>query len=118
MPLKILKENGLQIIGRKGSSELANSLEKDVHSVLDAVPYLDMKMRFLEIGRMVYLQVYVQMDAEQAKQNGFDLTEQDAIREHLYQLLSQKHDYLSLDVVFSASRTWAARSISNTQSHD
>lgn len=118
MPLKILKDNGMQIIGRNGSgSDLATQLEKEVHSVLDALPYDDMKLRFLEMGRMVYLQVYVQMDAEQATLSGLDLAQQDAIREHLFQRLSQKHDYLSLDVVFTASPMWAARSISNNQHH-
>lgn len=107
IPLKILKENGLQIIGRTGSSEKAGVLQQQVESVLNQIPYLDMKMRYLQAGRMVYVRAYVQMDP----QADFSLQQQDDFRDQLYQHLSQLHDYISLDVVFTAKPILASVSI-------
>lgn len=98
IPLKILKENGLQIIGRTGSSEKANEIEAQVASVMEDLPYLDMKMRYLQAGRMVYVRVYVQMDPDL----DFSLQKQDAFRDRLFQHLNDLHDYISVDVVFTA----------------
>ncbi len=43
IPLKILKENGLQIIGRTDDAELMRFLNQEVEQVFEPVAYLDMK---------------------------------------------------------------------------
>ena len=107
MPLKILKDNGLQIIGRTDNNDHMSLLQKEVETVFAAVPYLDMKIRYLQAGRMIYVQVYIQMDADIS----FDLNQQDALRDRLFQHLKLTYDYLSLDVIYTAQPIWVARSV-------
>ncbi|MGC9386073.1 MAG: cation diffusion facilitator family transporter [Hydrogenovibrio sp.] len=107
IPLKILKENGLQIIGRTDDDRITDFLKTQVHQVFDAVAYLDIKIRYLQAGRMMYVQVYLQLD-EQAR---FDLHQQDDYRDRLYHHLKQTYDYLSLDVIYTAQPIWVMRSI-------
>jgi len=108
MPIQILRDNGLQIIGRSGSSEMANTIEKHINKSIEHIDYEDMKLRYLKIGRMVYVQVYIQLDALAMREQGFDLFAQDVLREQMYEDLNQTYDYLSLDVFYTAQPIWSA----------
>ena len=107
MPLKVLKDSGLQIIGRGAKAGQVSQLQADLASLMDAIPYLDIKTRTLQIGRMVYIQVYIQLEP----QTGFSLLDQDAFRDRLYRHLKQQYDYLSLDIIYTANPIWVARSV-------
>ncbi len=107
IPLKILKENGLQIIGRTDDAELMRFLNQEVEQVFEPVAYLDMKTRYLQAGRMMYVQVYIQLDDA----TPFDIRQQDVYRDRLYHHLKQTYDYLSLDVIYTAQPIWVMRSI-------
>lgn len=107
MPLKILKENGLQIIGRSDSSEHLEQLHQITTAVFAEVPIADIKLRALQEGRMIYVQAYVQLKP----QTSFDLDQQDHYRTLLYQQLRQTNDYLSLDVIYTGQPIWVARSV-------
>lgn len=107
MPLKILKENGLQIIGRSDNAEHLAQLHQITSAVFAQVPVEDIKLRALKEGRMIYVQAYVQLKS----QAPFDLEQQDEYRKVLYQQLKQTNDYLSLDVIYTAQPIWIARSV-------
>jgi len=109
MPIQILKDNGLQIIGRSGSSEMANTIEKHVCESLEKIEYEDVKLRYLKIGRMVYVQVFLQLDANDMREQDFGLREQDVLREKMYCHLKETYDYLSLDVFYTAQPIWSAQ---------
>jgi len=106
MPLKILKENGLQIIGRSDNAEHLAELQQRTSDVFADVPVVDIKLRALQEGRMIYVQAYIQLQPQAA----FDLNQQDDYRNRLYQQLKQTNDYLSLDVIYTAQPIWVARS--------
>jgi len=107
MPLQILKHNGMQIVGRSGDDETGRALQDQVEAVFASVDYSDIKTRYLQAGRMMYVQVYVQMRAD----TDFDLLEQDRFRDALFQYLKQTYDYLSLDVIYTTHPIWVARSV-------
>lgn len=107
MPFQILKHNAFQIIGRSGNNEQTQRLQKEVEAVFATVNYQDIKVRYLQAGRMMYVQVYVQMDAA----SDFGLGGQDRYRDALFQHLKQHYDYLSLDVIYTTHPIWVARSV-------
>ncbi|HHT00047.1 MAG TPA: cation diffusion facilitator family transporter [Thiomicrospira sp.] len=107
LPFQILKDNGLQIIGRSDNSELGNNLLQEAALVMDAIAYEDIKPRYLQIGRMVYLQVTVLLEAH----SSISIEQQDDLRKKLYQQLIQKYDYLSLDVIYTADPIWINRGV-------
>lgn len=107
IPLKILKENGMQIIGRFENTEISAKIEKLVRAELDDPMFKDMKMRYLQLGRTIYIQLYVQMDPE-AK---FSLKEADEFRSYIFTKLKSEYDYLSVDVIFTADPVWISRSV-------
>ncbi|MDX1348011.1 MAG: cation transporter [Thiomicrorhabdus chilensis] len=113
MPLQILKHNGMQIVGRTGNDEASQFLQSQVEAVFASVEYSDIKTRYLQAGRMMYVQVYVQMQAD----TDFDLLEQDRYRDALFQHLKQTHDYLSLDVIYTTHPIWVARSVGLADGH-
>ncbi|MDR9498711.1 MAG: cation transporter [Hydrogenovibrio sp.] len=112
MPLKILKENGLQIVRRSGNSDTGRAIKQRIVSALegltdrhgDLVSPEQVKMRYLQMGRMVYVQAYVlvPVDAE------VTLAQQDAARARAHQALAQQLDYFSLDLVFTQQAEWLA----------
>ncbi|KUJ73033.1 cation diffusion facilitator family transporter [Thiomicrospira sp. WB1] len=112
MPLKILKDNGLQIVRRSGNSEKGRLLKQRIVSALSGladqagqpVTPQDVKMRYLQMGRMVYVQAYVLLPA----QTDVTLSQQDAARARVYQALARELDYFSLDVVFTQQSEWLA----------
>lgn len=107
MPLKILKENGLQIVGRSDNAEHLSELQQVAENLFSEVPVVDIKLRALQAGRMIYVQAYIQLQAD----TPFDLNQQDQYRKQLYQQLKQTNDYLSLDVIYTAQPISIARSI-------
>jgi cation diffusion facilitator family transporter len=107
MPLQILKHNAFQIIGRSGNHQKMELLQQEVEAVFATVVYQDVKVRYLQAGRMLYVQVYVQM----APESDFGLLEQDKYRDALFQHLRQRYDYLSLDVIYTTHPIWVARSV-------
>lgn len=107
MPIKILKENGLQIIGRSDNAEHLAELQKMTSDVFAEVPVVDIKLRALQEGRMIYVQAYIQLQSDMP----FDLNQQDHYRKRLYQQLKQTNDYLSLDVIYTAQPIWVSRSV-------
>ncbi len=107
MPLKILKENGLQIIGRSDNAEHLAELQQMTSAVFAEVPVVDIKLRALQEGRMIYVQAYIQLQSD----TPFDLNQQDCYRKRLYQQLKQTNDYLSLDVIYTAQPIWVSRSV-------
>lgn len=107
MPLQILKHNAFQIIGRSGNNEQTERLQKEVEAVFATVNYQDIKVRYLQAGRMMYVQVYVQMSPSP----DFGLEDQDRYRDALFQHLKQHYDYLSLDVIYTTHPIWVARSV-------
>lgn len=107
MPWKILKENGMQIIGRFENTETSAKIEKLVRDELGDPMFMDLKMRYLQLGRSIYIQLYIQMTADA----NFSLADADQFRNDIYAKLKSEYDYLAIDVVFTADPVWVARSV-------
>jgi predicted Co/Zn/Cd cation transporter (cation efflux family) len=111
MPLKILKENGMQIIGRFENTETSQKINKLVNKELADPMFIDFKMRYWQLGRSIYIQLYIQMDPDA----DFSLKQADEFRNYLYRKLKSEYDYLAIDVVFTADPTWVAGSVADKQ---
>ncbi len=98
LPLQILKENGLQILGRSENSKIADEIRQSIVQIVKNIHYLDMRLRYLKIGRMVNLQIYLQLPDD----TKMTLLEQDDLKLKLYQHFKKAEDYLSLDVSYTA----------------
>lgn len=107
MPLRVLKENGLQLIGRFENTETSKRIEALVRQELKEDMFIDFQMRYLQLGRSIYIQLYIQMEPDA----NFSLQAADEFRNHLYQKLQQQYDYLAVDVIFTADPAWAKRSV-------
>lgn len=108
MPLKVMKDSGLQILRRGAGAEHVKQVEAEILTVMDGeIPHLALKTRSLQVGRMVYIQAYIQLEPH----TPFTLQDQDAFRDRLYRHFKQQYDYLSLDIIYTANPVWVARSV-------
>lgn len=107
IPLKIVKENGMQIIGRFESTETSEQIEALLKAELQDPMFITHKMRYFQLGRTIYIQLYVQMDPNAS----FSLEDADAFRSYLYTRLKSEYDYLAIDVIFTADPVWVSRSV-------
>lgn len=105
MPIKVVKENGLQLIGRFENAEISSEIEELVRNELNEDRFIGFEKRYFQFGRSIYVQLYIQMkpDAD------FNLQQADLFRTHLYHKLKQRYEYLAVDVIFTADPIWAKR---------
>ncbi|MBN2606984.1 MAG: cation diffusion facilitator family transporter [Thiotrichales bacterium] len=111
LPIKVVKENGLQLIGRFENSEISNDIEELVRHELKEDRFIGFEKRYLQLGRSIYVQLYIQMKAD----SDFNLQEADLFRTHLYHKLKQRYEYLAVDVIFTADPVWAKRSVGDPE---
>lgn len=109
MPLKVMRDSGLQILRRGAGAEQVKQVEAEILAEMSdgQIPHLALKTRSLQVGRMVYIQAYIQLEP----QTPFTLLDQDAFRDRLYRHFKKRYDYLSLDIIYTANPVWVARSV-------
>ncbi|MPQ76483.1 cation diffusion facilitator family transporter [Hydrogenovibrio sp. JE_KL2] len=111
LPIKVVKENGLQLIGRFENSEISDDIEELVRHELKEDRFIGFEKRYLQLGRSIYVQLYIQMKPD----CDFNLQEADLFRTHLYHKLKQRYEYLAVDVIFTADPVWAKRSVGDPE---
>lgn len=80
-----------------------------VGNVLEPLPHEDYHLRPLMTGRLVYVQVYVQVNGHQARAYG--MAQVDTMRGQLYQKLQDTFPYLAMDLIVTCDRNWIHRAI-------
>ncbi len=110
MPIEIIRDNWKQILGKKVSNTLYESIEDIVSISLKEVGYESFKLRVVELGRMRYIQVYIVMKTD----SKISLQKQDDLREIFYNKLSKNLENFSLDLIFTYNPIWISHSIKNS----
>lgn len=103
LPFKIVRDAWRQIVGYRPTTDKLRQINTAVEQVLDGLNAVTWHIKPLEIGRFIYVQIYV-IDPE----GGCGmLSKQDQLREQLYASLSQAFEHLELDVIFTQHPKWA-----------
>lgn len=101
-PVKIIREAWRQIVGYRPDSGKMRIIHTAIEGIFKPAEAITWQVRSLEIGRLIYIQVYV-LDPHQWSG---DLMHQDQLRSQLYSDLSQHLSYLQLDVIFTQQHEW------------
>lgn len=109
LPLQTVHQNWAQIIGRAPEARLQKQIRQGVESVLQTVPYQTYHLRSISLGRLVYVQIYLQMLPTQLAQ--WSAAEIDDLRNHAYQTLQLQLPHLTMDLIVTADPIWIRRSV-------
>ena len=109
LPLQTVIQNSLQIVGRKPQDEQSDRIEKIVQTVFTDVPHREYHLRYLNMGRLVYVQVYLYVSLQQ--EDSYEPGEVDNLRERLYEQLHSELPNLAMDLVVTCDRVWVKRAI-------
>jgi len=102
LPINTIRDAWRQVIGCRPEPEkmsIINTAVDEIFKPADAVTY---QVRSLEIGRLLYVQVYV-LDPHQWSGN---LAQQDQLRSRLYSRLNQQFFGIQMDLIFTQQQQW------------
>ena len=109
LPLQTVIQNSLQIVGRKPNDEQSDRIEQIVETVFADVPRQEYHLRHLNMGRLVYVQVYLYVSLQQ--EESYEPGEVDGLRSRLYEQLHQEFPHLAMDLVVTCDRVWVKRAV-------
>ena len=101
-PVKIIREAWRQIVGGCPDAEKMRLIDTAIEGIFKPEQAITWQVRSLEIGRFIYIQVYV-IDPHQWSG---DLTRQDRLRNQLYSQLNHDFSYMQLNVIFTQQQQW------------
>jgi len=107
IPLKIIRDNWHQLLGRAPDETLQRRAREAVLKSFGGGKACDPRIRMQQIGRFTYLQIYVLCLDDTAT----DVERMDACRRSVHDALAGEFDNLALDVVFTRDPRWVAVSI-------
>ena len=108
-PYQIITENWGQLLGRAPRAEMRSTVRTLVQEALSDKPYRELHLRISEVGRYVYIHVYVIAYRERAEI--ISLADQDRVRRRIYNTVSQQYPYVAIDIAFTADARWALSSV-------
>ena len=103
IPLRIIRENWRQIVLGAAEPEFQEQVRAVVEAKLGLIPYQRYHIRQCRIGRLVYVQIYIQLDAD----IDFQPSQADRVRSQLYAELQQSIPHLAMDAIFTTDPAWA-----------
>lgn len=107
IPLKIIRDNWNQLLGRAPDEDVQKRAREAVATVFGGESDVATRVRMEQIGRFTYLQLYVVCnEGEEA-----DIKRLDACRTAVHDALCGKFENLALDVVFTCEPRWVAVSV-------
>ncbi|MFD2231836.1 cation diffusion facilitator family transporter [Alkalimarinus sediminis] len=108
IPLRIIRDNWRQIIGHAPHHETQLETKNCVDSLMSSIPVSHYNLRMSEIGRLLYIQLYLVSDTSMT------IAETDLIRERLYDKLNKQLEdrcsSLAVDFIFCTDDQWVKRS--------
>jgi cation diffusion facilitator family transporter len=107
IPVKIIRENWNQLLGRAPDATLQRRAREAVLKAFGGGKACDPRIRMQQIGRFTYVQIYVLC----ADDTAADVERMDACRRSVHDALAGEFDNLALDVVFTREPRWVAVAI-------
>jgi cation diffusion facilitator family transporter len=108
-PIKTIRSNWRQLMGRAPDRAVQDRIAALVESVLGRVPHSETHLRTTEVGRYLYIHLYV-IVPEDAKEP-IDVRLHDRIRREIFATLSGEFSHLALDIGFTMDVRWAVSSV-------
>jgi len=110
IPYRIIRENWAQLTGSSPTDEITETVRAAVEKLLPDRNAEDHMLRVIQIGRLVYVNLYIICD----KATPAGTETQDQLREKIYRQLVEHQPNITLDVVFTQNRIWAERAVNTT----
>lgn len=107
IPLRIIRENWNQMLGRAPDATLQRKAREAVAKVLEPSDAYDTTIRMDQLGRLTYLQLYVVLKGLE----DVDVGRMDRCRSAVRDALKDDFDNLALDVIFTRDPRWVAISV-------
>ncbi len=108
-PFQMIRKNWGQLMGRAPDRKLQDKIAATVESALQGVPHTEMHMRMTEVGRYIYIHIYVIVPKETNETIG--VRQHDQIRRRIYDRISPEFRHLAIDVGFTMDVRWAQSSV-------
>lgn len=102
LPINTIRDAWRQIIGYRPDPEKMSVINTAVDEIFKPADAVTCQIRSLEIGRLLYVQVYV-LDLHQWSGN---LAQQDQLRGQLYSKLNQQFVGIQMDLIFTQQHQW------------
>lgn len=102
IPVNITRDAWRQVMGYRPDPEKMVIINTAVDEIFKSAETVTWQVRSLEIGRLLYVQVYV-LDPHQWSGN---LAQQDQLRSQLYSRLSQQFFSIQMDLIFTQQQQW------------
>ena len=107
-PIRTIRSNWRQLMGRAPERAVQERVATLVAEVLQRVPHSETHMRLTEVGRYLYIHLYVIVPEDTAEP--IDTRLHDQIRHRIYAAISAEVPHLALDIGFTMDVRWALSS--------
>lgn len=109
LPLQTVIKNGGQIMGRAPDEAQRDRVNEIVAQAFQSVPHEEYTIRHTNMGRLVYVQVYLCVTLSQEAR--YEAGEIDSLRSQLYDQLHQEFPHLAMDLIVTCDRIWVKRAV-------
>ncbi len=103
IPIGIIRANWDQLLGRAPDTEAQRDAREIVTGALAGEDGLDLKLRLLEEGRFIYLQIYVIVSADRGT---LSIEEADRLRERIAKAIWGLPQMVGFDIIFTSNPRW------------
>jgi cation diffusion facilitator family transporter len=107
-PIRIIRSNWRQVLGRAPERAIRERVATLVDEILVNVPHSETHLRVTEVGRYLYIHLYVIVPEDTAEP--IDTRLHDRIRHRIYDAIVGEFPYLALDIGFTMDERWALSS--------
>lgn len=114
-PFKTIRANWRQLLGRAPEQVVQQRVATLIEEVLAAVPHSETSLRLTEVGRYLYIHLYVIVP--EGTDQPMDTPLHDQIRRLIYDALAAEFPYLALDIGFTMDVQWALHSVPSQDRH-
>jgi len=108
-PIRTIRHNWGQLMGRAPDRAVQDRIAELVESVLEHVPHSETHLRTTEVGRYLYIHLYVIVPED--VDEPIDVRLHDRIRREIFDHLSAEYPHLALDIGFTMDVRWALSSV-------
>ena len=108
-PIKTIRTNWRQLMGRAPDRAIQDRILQLIELVLARVPHSETHLRTTEVGRYLYIHLYVIVPEDIVEP--IDVRLHDRIRRELFEQLSREYSHLALDIGFTMDARWAVSSL-------
>ena len=115
IPVGIIRSNWAQLLGRAPDDEAQRVARDLVGQALAGETGLDPKIRLIEQGRFIYLQIYLILGPDREEMS---VRQSDEIRGRIARAIADVPQTVGYDIVFTRERRWLYQTTGDTESRE